>query len=101
MKYSFDAEPNLPTHKVTQYYEMLGHRGISHQGWKAVTVHGPLSGSGAFERDTWQLFHTDDDRSEAHDLAARFPDKVEELKALWYAEAGKYNVLPLNSYPMT
>ncbi|HVG95312.1 MAG TPA: arylsulfatase [Chloroflexota bacterium] len=101
MRYSFDATPAGPTRKVTQYYEMLGSRGLWHEGWKAVTVHGPLSGSGAFEGDTWQLFHTDADRAEAHDLAAEHPEKVEVLKALWYAEAGKYNVLPLNSYPMS
>ena len=101
MRYSFDAEPDAPTQKVTQYYEMLGHRGLWHQGWKAVTVHGPLSGSGAFQNDTWQLFHTEVDRAEANDLAGEHPDKLEELKAMWYAEAGKYDVLPLNSYPMT
>jgi arylsulfatase A-like enzyme len=100
MKYSFDAAPDAPTAKVTQYYEMFGQRGLWHQGWKAVTEHGPLSGHGGFENDTWQLFHTDTDRSEAHDMAAEHPAKLEELKALWYAEAGKYNVLPLNSYPM-
>jgi arylsulfatase len=66
-----------------------------------VTVRGPLSGSGSFENDTWLLFHTDEDRSEAHDVAAQRPEKVEQLKALWYAEARKYDVLPLNSYPMT
>ena len=100
MRYSFD-DADAPTQKVTQYYEMLGARGLWHQGWKVVTEHGPLSGSGAFEHDTWQLFHTDEDRSEAHDVADQHPDKVEQLKALWYAEAGKNNVLPLNSYPMT
>jgi arylsulfatase A-like enzyme len=101
MRYSFDAAPDAPTQKVTQYYELLGARGLWHQGWKVVTEHGPMSGSGDFEKDTWQLFHTDEDRSEAHDLADQYPDKVEQLKALWYAEAGRYNVLPLNSYPMT
>jgi arylsulfatase A-like enzyme len=101
MRYSFDAEPDAPTEKVTQYYEMFGMRGLWHQGWKAVTEHGPMRGGGGFENDTWQLFHTDEDRSEAHDVAAENPEKVEELKDLWLAEAGKYNVLPLNSYPMT
>lgn len=100
MRYSFD-EAEAPTTKVTQYYEMLGSRGLWHQGWKAVTEHGPLAGSGSFESDTWQLFHTDEDRSEAHDLASEHPERLEQLKALWYAEAGKYDVLPLNSYPMT
>ncbi len=101
MKYSFDAEPDAQTRKVTQYYEMLGQRGLWHRGWKAVTEHGPMSGGGHFGTDTWQLFHTDEDRSEAHDLASENPEKLEELKALWYAEAGRYSVLPLNSYPMS
>lgn len=59
-----------------------------------------MSGHGAFEADRWQLFHTDVDRSEARDVADQHPEKVEELKAIWQAEAEKYNVLPLNSYPM-
>ena len=101
MRSSFDAAPTDPTEKVTQYYELFGHRGIWHQGWKAVTLHGPMSGAAAFQNDTWQLFHTDEDRSEAHDVADQYPDKLEELKAMWYAEAGKYDVLPLNSYAMT
>ena len=98
MRYTFDADG--PTQKQTQYYEMLGSRGIWHDGWKAVTEHGPLSGIG-FDKDVWQLFHTDADRSEAHDIAEQHPEKLEELKALWLTEAEKYNVLPLNSYAMT
>ena len=72
MRYSFDAG-DAPTQKETQYYEMFGMRGLWHKGWKAVTEHGPISGMSNFENDTWQLFHTDLDRSEAHDLAAREP----------------------------
>ncbi len=71
----------------SQYYEMLGTRGLWHDGWKVVAEHGPMVGTGGFEHDTWQLYHTDVDRSEAHDLAAEHPDKVEELVALWYVEA--------------
>ena len=96
MRYSFDAEPDAPTTKVTQYYAMLGTRGIWHEGWKAVAVHGPTSGIGNFDKDVWQLFHTDEDRAEAHDLADQHPDKVEELVRVWFAEAGKYDVLPLD-----
>lgn len=96
MAYSFDAEPTGPTEKQTQYYEMFGNRGIWHEGWKAVTEHGPISGIGDFEKDRWQLFHTEVDRSEAHDLAAEHPEKLEELKALWLTEAKANNVLPLN-----
>ncbi|WP_285106680.1 arylsulfatase [Promicromonospora sp. MEB111] len=96
MAYTFDAEPDAPTRKRTQYYEMLGSRGIWHEGWKAVTVHGPMSGMSGFENDTWQLFHTDVDRAEAHDLAAEHPNRLKALKALWMDEARANDVLPLN-----
>ena len=96
MRYSFDAA-DAPTTKETQYYEMLGTRGIWHKGWKAVTEHGPVPiGMGNFDQDRWQLFHTDEDRAEAHDLAEQHPEKVKELVDLWLEEAKKYNVLPLN-----
>jgi arylsulfatase len=96
MRYSFD-DPDAPTTKETQYYEMLGTRGIWHKGWKASTEHGPVPiDLGHFDEDRWQLFHTDEDRAEAHDLAEQHPEKVEELKALWLEEAKKNDVLPLN-----
>ncbi len=96
MRYSFDSADE-PTQKETQYYEMLGTRGIWHQGWKAAAEHGPVPiGLGKFDEDRWQLFHTDVDRSEAHDVAEEHPEKLEELKALWLEEAEKYDVLPLN-----
>ena len=96
MRYSFN-EGNAPTTKQTQYYEMCGTRGIWHQGWKAATEHGPLpSNIGNFDKDRWQLFHTDEDRSEAVDVAAKYPGKLKELSELWLTEAMKYKVLPLN-----
>ncbi len=96
MRYSFDAA-DAPTQKETQYYEMLGTRGIWHKGWKAVAEHGPVPlNLGKFDEDRWQLFHTDEDRSEANDLAEQHPEKLEELKALWLEEAERYDVLPLN-----
>jgi arylsulfatase len=97
MRYSFD-EGNAPTRKETQYYEMLGTRGIWHRGWKASTEHGPLVDKGNFDKDRWQLFHTDADRSEAEDLADKHPEKVKDLAALWLSEAKRNNVLPLNDY---
>lgn len=97
MRYSFD-DANAATQKQTQYYEMLSTRGIWHQGWKAATEHGPMINTGKFEQDRWQLFHTDVDRAEAHDLAAQHPDKVAALAALWLSEATRFNVLPLNDY---
>jgi arylsulfatase len=93
---SFTQSPDGPTNKKTQYYEMFGQRGIWHEGWKAVTVHGPVSGKGDFPGDEWELYHTDVDRAEAHNLAAEHPEKLEELKALWLEEAKANLVLPLN-----
>ncbi|MET0817596.1 MAG: arylsulfatase [Solirubrobacteraceae bacterium] len=100
MRYSFDAA-DAPTRKKTQYYEMFGNRALWHKGWKAVTEHGPISGLGNYDGDRWQLFHTDEDRAEAHDLAEQHPEKVEELKALWSAEAERNHVLPLNDMQVT
>lgn len=95
MRYSFD-DGDAPTRKRTQYYEMFGNRAIRHDGWKAVTEHGPMSGMSNFDRDKWQLFHTDQDRSEARDLSADHPEMVQELSALWVEEAKANKVLPLN-----
>lgn len=96
MKYTFD-KPKAPTTKETQYYEMVGTRGIWHKGWKASSEHGPVPVDlGNFDKDKWQLFNTDEDRSEAIDLSEKYPEKVKELTALWLEEAKKNNVLPLN-----
>jgi arylsulfatase len=95
MRYSFNSA-NTPTRKETQYYEMVGTRGIWHKGWKAATLHAPVpSDQGNFDKDVWQLFNIEEDRAEAHDLAAKHPEKVKELQELWLAEATKNNVLPL------
>lgn len=95
MAYTFD-DAKAPTTRETQYYEMCGTRGIWSKGWKAAAVHAPLpSDQGHFDKDVWQLFHTDADRSEARDLAAQHPEKLKELTDLWLSEANKNNVLPL------
>jgi arylsulfatase len=100
MKYSFGAA-DAPTKKETQYYEMLGSRGIWHKGWKAVAEHGPMIAKGGFDKDRWQLFHTDDDRSERNDLADENPDRLKELVDLWHEEAKANNVLPLSDLGIT
>ncbi|NEU09637.1 arylsulfatase [Flavihumibacter sp. R14] len=95
MKYTFD-NASTPTRKETQYYEMCGTRGIWHKGWKAAAEHAPLpSDQGNFDKDRWELYNTDEDRSEANNLADKYPEKLEELKKLWLEEAKKNNVLPL------
>jgi arylsulfatase A-like enzyme len=95
MRYSFDAPTGL-SERRTQFYSMLGSRAIWHEGWKAVTDHPALSGWGGFDEDVWQLYNTDVDRAELHDLAAERPDKLRELVNLWYAEAGRNDAFPLD-----
>ena len=88
--------PTADTGKTTQFYTMLGTRGIWHDGWFANTVHAATpAGWSNFDADRWELFHIESDRSQCHDLAAEQPDKLEELKKLWFDEAAKYNGLPL------
>ncbi len=96
MRYSFDAKPDAPTQKKRQYYAMLGTRGIWENGWKAITVHAPLTGKGHFDRDEWELYHVDVDRSESKNLAKEHPEKLQELIKVWFEEADKNLVLPLD-----
>jgi arylsulfatase A-like enzyme len=95
MRYSFD-DPSAPSARSTQFYSMLGSRAIWHDGWKAVTTHPTISGWSHFNDDTWELYHTDTDRSELYDLASEHPDKVRELVNLWFAEAGANGAFPLD-----
>jgi arylsulfatase A-like enzyme len=95
MRYSFD-NPEAPTTRRTQFYSMLGSRGIWHDGWKAVTTHPTIAGWGDFGSDTWELYHTDVDRSELHDLADQEPGRLRDLINLWYAEAGANGAFPLD-----
>ena len=92
LAYSLNA-PQEPTRKQVQYFEMLGHRGIWHDGWKAVTVHRPGT---PFESDVWELYHVATDFNETHDLAREKPEKLQQMIALWFAEAGRCKVLPMN-----
>lgn len=101
MKYTFDAKPNDPTQKHVQYYTMLGTRAIWQDGWKAVAVHAPLTSKGKFDQDKWELYHVDVDRSESKDLAAEYPEKLEELKKLYMEEAKKNYALPLDDRTAT
>jgi Arylsulfatase A and related enzymes len=96
MKYSFDAAPDAPTKKKRQYYAMLGTRGIWEDGWKAAAIHAPLTGKGHFDKDEWELYHVDKDRSESVDLAKEHPEKLEQLIKAWFEEAEANYVLPLD-----
>jgi len=96
MRYSFDAKPDAPTKKKRQYYAMLGTRGMWEDGWKAAALHAPLTGKGHFDKDEWELYHVDKDRSESKNLAKEHPDKLKALIKAWNEEAEKNLVLPLD-----
>ncbi len=95
MRYSLD-DAAAPSARKTQFYSMLGSRGIWHDGWKAVTTHPTIAGWGHFNDDTWELYHVETDRSELHDLASEHPEKLRELVNLWFAEAGANGAFPLD-----
>lgn len=102
-----------PTRHRTQYFEMMGHRAIYHDGWRAVCpVPGPSfaeAGMGfgemiideaklrQLDAEGWELYHVAEDATETRNLAAENRPKLIEMIATWYAEAGKYNVLPIDS----
>jgi arylsulfatase len=99
MIYSFD-DKNAPNRKKRQYYEMFGNRAIWVEGWKAVTLHAKrmpwdVNVVLPFDQDKWELYNVAEDFSESTDLAAKYPEKLEELKKIFDEEAWKYNVYPL------
>jgi arylsulfatase A-like enzyme len=94
-RYSFE-DAKAKTQKPSQYYVMLGTRALWRDGWKVDAIHaGAPSGWSHFAEDKWALYHTDDDRSEIHDVAEQNPELLKELVALWHVQAGKYFGLPL------
>ncbi|PWK66512.1 arylsulfatase [Aminobacter sp. AP02] len=103
MAYTFDkANADAPSTRKTQYFEMIANRGIYHEGWYANTTppHGPWVLNAPLPSPTdykWELYDLSKDFSQANDLAAAMPDKLKEMRALWDAEAVKYNVLPLDN----
>jgi arylsulfatase len=100
MVYSFeDAKAQGQRH--TQYFEMFGNRAIYHDGWIAACRHGRLPWATAassfdFDHDTWELYKLDEDYSEYTDVATQFPQKLRELQEIFWLEAMRYNVPPLD-----
>jgi arylsulfatase len=111
-RHTFD-DARAESRRHTQYFEMFAHRALYHDGWRAVCPFpGPsFTEAGAFfgqlplteeklrELDAkgWELYHVAEDFAETRNLAGEHRDKLIEMIALWYAEAGKYNVFPLDS----
>jgi len=105
MAYSFDSA-TAPSPRTTQYFEMFGTRGVYHNGWLASSRHdlvpwNPFVQRPSFENDRWELYNVTEDFSEAHELAAKYPDKLKELKDLFWVQAAMYNVLPLDDRTIT
>jgi arylsulfatase len=98
LAYTF-ADAKAPSRHTTQYFEIFGNRAIYHDGWLAGTVHRAaweFKPRTTLENDKWELYDTRADFSLANDLAAKNPEKLKELQALFLKEAVKYSVLPLD-----
>ncbi|MGI9666202.1 MAG: sulfatase-like hydrolase/transferase [Acidimicrobiia bacterium] len=100
MNYTFN-DAGADERHTTQYFEMFGNRGIYKDGWTAVTKHRtPWEMGGytppALDDDVWELYNTNEDWSQANDLAAEMPDKLRELQQIFVLEAAKYNVFPID-----
>ena len=81
------------TRKKIQYFETVGQRAIWQGGWKAVTFH---TRGTDFDSDVWELYNLDEDLAEIDNLAEEHPEKLKEMVALWWREAERYGVLPLD-----
>ncbi len=105
MAYTWEkANANAPSKRGTQYFEMLGNRALYHEGWVACTTPATLpwelSSKPAPDVITgykWELYNVAEDPTESDDLAAKMPDKLKEMQVLFYAEAAKHNVLPMDN----
>jgi len=101
--YTFDKKnATAPSARKTQYFELMSNRGIYNDGWYANTTPpvGPWVLNSAMpdvNAYKWELYNLKDDYSQANDLAAKMPDKLKQMQALFAQEAAKYNVLPLDN----
>ena len=92
------ADLNAETGKQTQFYSMGGTQAIWHRGWKAASVTPSAPDMWAdYANLRWELFDTEADPTECHDLASQHPDRLKELMALWWTQAGQYGALPLEN----
>jgi arylsulfatase len=111
LKSSFD-NPNAPSLHVTQYFEMFGHRSLYHDGWRAVCpwpgtsfvesgrqFGAPIDFNTLIELDAkgWELYNLKEDFAETNNVAEKERARLIAMIGMWYVEAGKYNVLPIDS----
>src|SRR5262245_29635199 len=97
--YTFDDAEAKERHR-TQYFELGSNRGLYHDGWMAsdlsIIPWEPTHEEVKPDEQTWELYDTSKDFSQANDVAAENPEKLRELQDLWWAEAAKHNVLPMD-----
>ena len=82
----------LPTRHTVQHYEIMGSRSVYKDGWKAGALHVKKQD---FDKDAWELYNLNEDYNERFNVAAKYPEKLEELKSLFDAQALKFNIYPL------
>ena len=104
MMYTFDkSNANAPSTHKTQYFEMMGDHAIYDDGWIASTkvMRPPWDLAGAVSQDPasfpYELYDLTKDWTQSENLAAKYPDKVKEMANLFWVEAEKYQVLPLDA----
>jgi arylsulfatase A-like enzyme len=94
------SDPKAADRRKTQYFEMFGNRGVYHEGWVACTRHSIpwvlAAQLPALNEDVWELYHVDEDFSQANNLAAKMPDKLKELQEVFTREAIRNHVLPID-----
>jgi arylsulfatase len=103
--YTFDAaNKDEPSHHRTQYFEMFGEFALYHEGWMATTkverpswVTGGATNPDPAGSAKWELYDVANDWTQNDDVAAKYPDKLKELEAMFWQQAEKYQVLPLDS----
>lgn len=99
MAYTFD-DKEAADRRTTQYFEMIGNQGIYHDGWMASAMRSEPWATSVAPGDllnmNWELYHVDKDYSQADNVARENPEKLQEMVKLFFAEAARYQVLPLD-----
>jgi len=99
MVYTFN-DAKAPDRRKSQVFELVSNRGMYQNGWMASSLaYLPWAAARTGydpDKAKWELYHIDEDFSQANDLAAQDPDKLKELVDLWWAEAARHDVLPLD-----
>ncbi len=105
MAYTWDpANANAPSTRTTQYFEMFANRGIYHEGWYACTtppappwLMGTAKLPDVLNGYKWELYNLGEDYSQFNDLAAKMPEKLQQMQELFLVQAAKYQVFPLDN----